>query len=264
MLNYPNVMATFAVFVALGGSSYAAVTLSRDSVKSKHIARGQVKRSDIAPAAVRSAQVKDGSLLAKDFKPGQLAAGTSGAPGPGGPQGPAGPTGAEGPSGSPGPAGAAGSPGPAGAAGPPGPAGPAGPSGTVEVLDFETTFSPTPLPGNGGNTIVTPVACRTAAHVASTGQAAVIALTATGSPSVATNDVMYLNAMVSINGGAFQVASKTDSAESLSDGTAHVTVNIRVPLVAGNTYVFGAGVSSNNALTISTGFCQGVVTIVHE
>ena len=95
-LSYANVMATVAVFVALGGSSYAAVALSKNSVKSKHIGKGQVKRSDVARNAVTSAKVKNLSLLAADFKAGQLPAGATGpagAMGPQGLQGPPGPTG---------------------------------------------------------------------------------------------------------------------------------------------------------------------------
>jgi hypothetical protein len=89
-LSYANVMATIAVFVALGGSSYAAVALTKNSVKSKHIGKGQVKRPDLAKNAVRSAKVLDGSLLAADFKAGQLPAGPKGDPGPEGPPGSAG------------------------------------------------------------------------------------------------------------------------------------------------------------------------------
>jgi hypothetical protein len=86
-LSYANVMATIAVFVALGGSSYAAITLSKNSVKSKHIGKGQVKRSDIGKNAVTSAKVKNFSLLAQDFRAGQL---PSGPPGQQGSQGPPG------------------------------------------------------------------------------------------------------------------------------------------------------------------------------
>ena len=85
-LTYANVMATVAVFLALGGSSYAAISLSKNSVRSKHIAKGAVKRSDIGKGAVNSAKVADSSLLAKDFKRGQLPAG------PRGPKGDTGPT----------------------------------------------------------------------------------------------------------------------------------------------------------------------------
>lgn len=89
-LSYANVMSTLAVFVALGGSSVAAVELSRNSVRSEQIANGQVKGPDLARSAVTSVKVADRSLLASDFKAGQLKAGPAG---PAGPQGPAGPKG---------------------------------------------------------------------------------------------------------------------------------------------------------------------------
>jgi hypothetical protein len=86
-LSYANVMATIALFVALGGSSYAAIALSNNSVKSKHIGKGEVKRSDVAKNVVTSEKVKDASLLATDFKAGQVPAGPAGAPGPKGDKG---------------------------------------------------------------------------------------------------------------------------------------------------------------------------------
>jgi hypothetical protein len=74
-------VALVALFVSLGGTSYSAISLSKNSVRSKHIANGQVKRVDIARDAVNSARVKDFTLVANDFKPGQY---------PVGPQGPKG------------------------------------------------------------------------------------------------------------------------------------------------------------------------------
>jgi hypothetical protein len=65
-------VALLALFVALGGTSYAAITLSKNSVKSRHIARGEVKRSDIGRDAVNSARVKDFTLAASDFREGEL------------------------------------------------------------------------------------------------------------------------------------------------------------------------------------------------
>jgi hypothetical protein len=85
-LTYANVMATIAVFVALGGSSYAAVTLTRSSVKGKHIAKN----------AVTSPKVKNGSLRRTDFRAGVLSPGPRGAEGPRGEQGPKGDQGAAG------------------------------------------------------------------------------------------------------------------------------------------------------------------------
>jgi len=92
-LTYANVIASLALFVALGGTSFAAFQLGKNSVKSKNIAKEAVHASDIANDAVSSAKVKDGSLLAGDFKAGQL---------PSGPTGTQGKTGATGPQGLPG------------------------------------------------------------------------------------------------------------------------------------------------------------------
>lgn len=81
-----NVIAYLALFVALGGTSYAAVSLPANSVGGK-----QLKKN-----AVTSKKVKDGSLLRVDFKAGQLPAGPRGATGP---QGAQGVPGAQGPAG---------------------------------------------------------------------------------------------------------------------------------------------------------------------
>lgn len=88
------VVALLALVVATGGTSYAAVTLAKNSVLSKHIKNGQVKTADLKDGAVTGAKVTDGSLAAGDFAAGQL---------PAGPAGPAGPKGATGAQGVPGP-----------------------------------------------------------------------------------------------------------------------------------------------------------------
>ena len=113
-LNYSNVTATMALVVALGGTSYAAITLPRNSVGTKQIRNN----------AVTTEKVKNRTLIAKDFKIGELDG--IGEPGPAGPAGPPGPAGPGGPAG---PAGPAGAPGPAGPAGPQGDTGPTGPAG---------------------------------------------------------------------------------------------------------------------------------------
>jgi hypothetical protein len=81
-LTYANVMSTLAVFIALGGSSFAAVKLAKNSVSSVNIKNGEVKRADLASNAVNGAKVADGSLLAADFQAGQLPAGPTGLQGP--------------------------------------------------------------------------------------------------------------------------------------------------------------------------------------
>ena len=52
-LSYANVMATVAVFIALGGTSYAALTLPRNSVGSAQIRSKAVSSSEIRDRAVR-------------------------------------------------------------------------------------------------------------------------------------------------------------------------------------------------------------------
>ena len=90
-----NAVAYLALFVALGGSSYAAIRLPANSVGSTQIKTG----------AVRSSDVKNFSLLAADFKSGQLPAGQRGAPGDTGPKGDPGAAGQAGSNGQPGAAG---------------------------------------------------------------------------------------------------------------------------------------------------------------
>jgi hypothetical protein len=100
-LTFANVVACLALFVALGGASYAATQLPANSVGSEQLKKG----------AVTGSKVKDGSLRAADFAAGQLPTGLkgeAGAPGPRGAQGTQGPQGERGITGEPGPPGAKG------------------------------------------------------------------------------------------------------------------------------------------------------------
>jgi hypothetical protein len=85
---YSGVVASLALFVALGGSSYAAL-----SVSGKHIRNGTVTGSDLKDGTIKGRDVDNGSLQAKDFKAGELPAGPQGPVGPAGPQGATGPQG---------------------------------------------------------------------------------------------------------------------------------------------------------------------------
>jgi hypothetical protein len=90
-----NAIAYLALFVALGGTSYAAIKLPANSVGTKQIKKG----------AVTSAKIKNGSITTADLAAGTLKAGGVG---PAGPAGPKGETGAAGAKGETGPAGAPG------------------------------------------------------------------------------------------------------------------------------------------------------------
>jgi collagen triple helix repeat protein len=127
-LSYANVVGTLALFIALGGVSYAAVKLPAHSVGTKQL------KAD----AVTSANVRDGTLRQRDFQGGALPrggaedSGQGGPPGgPGGPGTPGAPgaPGARGDTGAPGAAGATGAAGAAGARGLPGAKGDSGLAG---------------------------------------------------------------------------------------------------------------------------------------
>jgi hypothetical protein len=115
-----NAVALTALFVALGGTSYAAVKLPAGSVGSRELKKEAVTLPKIAPAARRELQG---------------AAGPKGDAGLGGATGPAGAPGDTGPAGPAGDRGPAGAEGPAGKNGATGPAGPTGPAGAPATLN---------------------------------------------------------------------------------------------------------------------------------
>ncbi len=82
-LSFANVLSVIALFIALGGTGYAAGVLPPGSV-------GTLQLKD---DAVTGAKVKGGTLKASDFARGALKAGPRGAQGPRGADGPAGPAG---------------------------------------------------------------------------------------------------------------------------------------------------------------------------
>ena len=106
-----TVISLIALFVALGGTSYAALT-----VTGKHVKNGSLTGADVKSSSLTGGDVRNGSLRAGDFAAGQLPAGV---PGPAGPAGPAGPVGPKGDKGDAGPKGAAGEQGEQGAPGAP-------------------------------------------------------------------------------------------------------------------------------------------------
>jgi hypothetical protein len=101
-LSYANVTASLALFCALGGISWAAVALPRNSVGTKQLKKNAVTGPKIRANAVTSAKVKDGSLQRGDFASGTLLQGPQGPMGPQGVQGLPGQNGAPGAKGEPG------------------------------------------------------------------------------------------------------------------------------------------------------------------
>ncbi|HET9012320.1 MAG TPA: hypothetical protein VFN38_10935 [Gemmatimonadaceae bacterium] len=72
-VTYANVVATMALFIALGGVSWAAVTLPRNSVGTKQIKRNAIRENDIRKGAVTSYGIKDHTIQNVDLAGGPLA-----------------------------------------------------------------------------------------------------------------------------------------------------------------------------------------------
>lgn len=60
-LTYANVMATIAVFIALGGASYAAIKLPRNSVGAKQLKRNSVNGSKVAAGSIGFGDLSKGA-----------------------------------------------------------------------------------------------------------------------------------------------------------------------------------------------------------
>ena len=99
----PLLLAGLALFLAIGGPSYAAGAVS-------HAAR-LVTGKQIKDSSLTTKDIKNRSLLSKDFKPGQLPAGAKGERGAQGERGEQGAAGQNGADGAPGQNGADGAPG---------------------------------------------------------------------------------------------------------------------------------------------------------
>jgi hypothetical protein len=56
-LSYANVMSTLAVFIALGGSSYAAVTLNGANIKYRSIPGAKLKRNAVTGLEIRESRL---------------------------------------------------------------------------------------------------------------------------------------------------------------------------------------------------------------
>jgi hypothetical protein len=113
---HSTAVAYLALFAALGGSAYAAVT-----VTGKNIKDGTVTGRDVKNRSLGTSKLSPSAVSSLTGKPGPAGPqGEKGAPGPAGPQGDRG---------APGPTGLAGPKGDTGPAGPTGSTGPRGPSG---------------------------------------------------------------------------------------------------------------------------------------
>ena len=73
-LSYANVVASLALFLALGGAAYAATKLPPNSVGAKQIRNGSVTSGDVKNQTLTGTDIKNGSVTAADLKAGAAAA----------------------------------------------------------------------------------------------------------------------------------------------------------------------------------------------
>lgn len=71
-LTFSNVVAVIALFVALGGTAFAASKLAKNSVGTKQLKNGAVTGKKLKKNAVTSDKVADGSLTGSDLDLGSL------------------------------------------------------------------------------------------------------------------------------------------------------------------------------------------------
>jgi hypothetical protein len=64
-LSYANVMATVAVFIAIGGSATAAALITGNNVKN-----GSLTGADVKKGSLTTREIKNGTILSQDLKPG--------------------------------------------------------------------------------------------------------------------------------------------------------------------------------------------------
>jgi hypothetical protein len=71
-LSFANVTAAIALFVALGGTSYAAIELPSNSVGRTQIKTGGVGKSEVGSNTVGSSEIRGSSITAPDIKTGAV------------------------------------------------------------------------------------------------------------------------------------------------------------------------------------------------
>ena len=136
-MSFANVTSVVALFVALGGTSYAAITVTGKSVVNGSLTGKDVKRESLGSRHVKG-------LVARDFKGRRF------------PRGPVGPAGA---AGAPGAAGAQGPPGPQGVQGAQGQTGPTGPAGATSVTTRSSALVTRAASGGVPGTIQATATC---------------------------------------------------------------------------------------------------------
>ena len=105
-------------------------------------------------------------------------------------------------------------------------------------------------------------------YTAKPGEIAILDFTVTALPSQPSEDVLYLRPMMLGPSAKWQLAGSHRQAESMSDGTANVSLHAVIEMEPGYGYRFAMGLGNNGAgsenppLASSVGYCDGTVTLV--
>lgn len=67
-MSFANVTSVLALFIALGGTSYAAVSLSRDDVGAWHISAGAVGKSEVRRSAVSASEIRRNGVRPSEIR----------------------------------------------------------------------------------------------------------------------------------------------------------------------------------------------------
>jgi hypothetical protein len=112
-------------------------------------------------------------------------------------------------------------------------------------------------------TFIFPTTCRTTAYVAGINETAIIHVG--GWAQFGVEDFFDVAPIVLTN-GAPSVVGTQSSISGTANTVANGAMTVRMPLVAGSSYVFAAGFASAGAASVpvTAGGCSGVVTIVRN
>ncbi len=150
--------------------------------------------------------------------------------------------------------------GPKGDTGPAGPKGATGPAGSPTLPNARTM--------NSENFLVSmapfatrPPQCMTTPYTAASGQSAIVTVSADVLPKTTTNGILYVKAAQSANG---QTATGYGlwGREGLSDGVAAAKTSVRIPLMPGVSYRFGALLMTNSTFEVHGSSCSVSALIV--
>ena len=182
------VVACLALFVALAGTSIAAVSqlVPRNSVGTVQLKNNAVSTAKVRNNSITTAKVLNRTLRAADFALGQIP------------------------------------PGPAGPAGPPGAAGPAGPAGTGATVAFAVTAGPNATTTTSASYVDVPNA--SASVTVPAGGAATLLLTFTGESACSGGDG-FCRVRILVDGNEAEPAVNTDFAFDSSDGNTETSAS---------------------------------------